>query len=224
MAKAKQKKKPASAAPDGIPIEPISLAELARRAHTTRQAAGQWVKQQNDEGADLFVDDGLPGQRGRRSRKVNALNPLIDAYVNDPMDKAQGRDPFTAADVSAAARGGVEKYRSTMEKIKQFTRKLEIKNAKIADGYVPRTFAFLCVDTEIASAKKHMKDYSRLVIKEIEKTLFGKATKAEKKELELFKKAIDEDLIPVIEMLDRTVKTMKDKAAIQYEEITESTK
>jgi hypothetical protein len=198
-----------------VPMEPISLAELARRAHVSRQAAAQWVKIQNEEGADLFVDDETPGKAGRRSRMVNALNPLVDGYVNDPLDRARDRDARAAA--------GGSKSRYTAQKLLEFARGLEIKNREIRGRYISRDFTFLYFDTELQFAKKHMRSYSAQVCRTIEKELFAKAvTKEQKKMLAKFREDIDKELQSVYISLDRCVQDLKENNDIKYETIAEA--
>jgi hypothetical protein len=206
---AKPKKKPAAV--DGVPVELITLAELARRAGTTRQSAGQWVKEQNEEGADLFIDDG-PGSASRRSRKVNALNPVIMSYINDTYDRGKDR-------ATSAAAGGA-KSRSTAQKIVEFTRKLEIKNSEISAGYIPRELAFLFIETELHCARRHMRAFPAQAERAVSKALFADPKAKDKKLLAAFRQDIADETEGILSYLEKMADDFKEKWPIQYEKIT----
>ncbi|GHV78186.1 hypothetical protein AGMMS49942_30070 [Spirochaetia bacterium] len=221
MTKAKPKKKRSTAAPDGIPIEPISLAELSRRAGVSRAAVTLWVKKQNEEmgGDGLFIDDGPVNPR-HPSRKVNALDPTILAYINDTFDRGKDRSGNREGQ---AANGTGAKSRYTAQKLIEFARGLEIKNAEIKGQYSRRDFAFLYFDTELQFAKNHIGAYSAKVCRAIEKELFtAKMTKEQKKLITNFRADIDKELQGVYVSLDRYVSDFKRDNPLKYEEITEA--
>ncbi|MDR0498022.1 MAG: hypothetical protein LBH42_10430, partial [Treponema sp.] len=99
MAKAKPKIKPiARNAPDKPAL--ISLAELARRAGTSRQAVTQWIKLQEKAGVKLTVP------AGRRGKLINPENPLVRNYIANTYGKTQRneKDGKTASKAPAYIR------------------------------------------------------------------------------------------------------------------------
>jgi len=102
--------------------EPVSLAELAKRAGVTRAAVTTWVKNQEKRGIVLAVPV------GRRGKLVDANNPLVRRYVqNTAGTSKRERD----------AESPENKSGNYLRKLTYQCKKNEIQTELIKKNYIP---------------------------------------------------------------------------------------
>jgi biotin operon repressor len=134
----------------------ISLAELARRAGTSRQAVTQWIKLQEKAGIKLAVP------AGRRGKLINPENPLVKAYAANTYGKAQRNEKEGETENKSPA---------YIRKLQWQVKRINLINQILRKKYIERGAALESLDQFLVLEEKAFSGFSDSLIKRIEKKL-----------------------------------------------------
>jgi hypothetical protein len=139
-------------APDKI--NRISLADLARRSGTSRQAVTQWVNLQEKAGVTLTVP------AGRRGKLINPENPLVRNYIANTYGKTRRGE-----------KDGENKSPHLIRKLSWQSKQIKLKNQILRGKHIEREAALAFFDRFIVLEDKAFSGFSDRLMAKIEKRL-----------------------------------------------------
>jgi predicted DNA-binding protein YlxM (UPF0122 family) len=195
-------------------VEKISLAELAKRAGVSRQAASNWVKYQESQGIALTLNETQKSRAGRRAKLVNANNPLIRDYINNITSKRER---------GGSAADGKVKSGHNLRKVKAQIEKTELATRGQRNKYMRLSTAIAFVDKYRELEEKHFKALPEKILTRIEKELKMKATpKARAEAKKLLEDAIENSLATSRRLDEDFKQEFRDQAALYGKTETEA--